>query len=114
MAFFGHVGWDVTDQLALTAGIRYTDEHKDYNFVRLTRDGAVHPFLGALNGLTSEYDGDNIDYRLAVQYDWTDDVHDLPAVRHGLQGRRRQPASLRAGPGAALRSGERSTTSRLA
>ncbi len=86
MAFFGHVGWDVTDQLALTAGIRYTDEHKDYNFVRLTRDGAVHPFLGALNGLTSEYDGDNIDYRLAVQYDWTETFMTYLQFATGFKG----------------------------
>jgi iron complex outermembrane receptor protein len=86
LAFFGQVGWSITDRLDVTAGIRYTDEHKDYNFVRLTRDGAVHPFLGALNGVTSVYDGDNIDYRLAVQYDVTDNMMAYAQFATGFKG----------------------------
>ena len=59
-AVFGHLGYNATDKLSLTTGVRYTKEHKDYTFVRLSRDGTVHPFLGALNGVRSDYDGSNV------------------------------------------------------
>jgi iron complex outermembrane recepter protein len=85
-AAFGHLGWNATDQLTLTAGIRYTEEHKDYTFVRLNRDGTVHPFLGGLNGVRSDYDGDNIDYRGAVQYRWNDDVMTYVQYSTGFKG----------------------------
>jgi iron complex outermembrane receptor protein len=85
-AVFGHLGWNATDQLTLTAGVRYTEEHKDYTFVRLTRDGAVHPFLGALNGVRSDYDGDKVDYRAAVQYRWTDNLMTYLQYATGFKG----------------------------
>ena len=86
MAAFAQVAFEVTERLDLTAGIRYTDEHKDYTFVRLTRDGAVHPALGALNGLTSDYDGSNVDYRVAAQYSWSDDVMTYLQWSTGFKG----------------------------
>jgi iron complex outermembrane receptor protein len=85
-AVFGHLGYNATDALTLTAGVRYTEEHKDYTFVRLTRDGAVQPFLGSLNGLRSDYDGNNLDYRLAAQYRWNDDVMTYLQYSTGFKG----------------------------
>lgn len=85
-AAFGQLGYKVTDQLDLTAGVRYTEEHKDYTFVRLTRDGAVQPFLGALNGLRSDYDGNKLDYRLAGQYRWNDQVMTYLQYSTGFKG----------------------------
>jgi iron complex outermembrane receptor protein len=86
LAFFGQLGWSITDRLDATVGVRYTDEHKDYTFVRLTRDGAVHPFLGALNNVTSQYDGNNVDYRVALQYDWTDQLMTYAQFATGFKG----------------------------
>jgi iron complex outermembrane receptor protein len=85
-AVFAHLSHQTTDRLTLTAGIRYTDEHKDYTFVRLTSAGDVHPFLGVLNGLKAEYDGDNVDYRLAAQYEWTDSVMTYLQFSTGFKG----------------------------
>lgn len=85
-AAFAHVAFNITDELSLTGGVRYTEEHKDYTFVRLTREGAVHPFLGILNGLKSNYDGDNVDYRIAAQYNWTDDVMTFLQFATGFKG----------------------------
>jgi iron complex outermembrane receptor protein len=85
-AVFGHLGYNATDALTLTAGVRYTEEHKDYTFVRLTRDGVVQPFLGSLNGLRSDYDGNNLDYRLAAQYRWNDDVMTYLQYSTGFKG----------------------------
>jgi iron complex outermembrane receptor protein len=83
---FGHLGFNVTDQLTLTGGVRYTEEHKDYTFVRLTREGAVHPFLGALNNVKSDYNGDNVDYRLAAQYEWTETIMTYLQFSTGFKG----------------------------
>jgi iron complex outermembrane receptor protein len=85
-AVFAHLAFNATDALTVTTGVRYTEEHKDYTFVRLTRDGAVHPFLGILNGKKSPYDGDNVDYRLAAQYEWTDDLMTYAQFATGFKG----------------------------
>jgi iron complex outermembrane recepter protein len=85
-ALFAHLGYNATEKLTLTTGLRYTDEHKDYTFVRLTRDGAVHPFLGALNGLRSDYNGNNLDYRFAAQYSWTEDLMTYAQYSTGFKG----------------------------
>jgi iron complex outermembrane receptor protein len=86
-AAFGHVAYDVTEQLTLVAGLRYTDEHKDYNYVRLNRDGtAAAAVVGALNGAQSSFDGDNLDYRAAIQYHWTDAVMTYLQYATGFKG----------------------------
>lgn len=86
-AVFGHLGYNVTEQLTLTAGLRYSDEHKDYNYVRLVRDGtAPAATVGGLNGLRSDYNGDNLDYRLAVQYKWTPDFMTYLQWATGFKG----------------------------
>ena len=85
-AVFGHLGYNVNDALTLTAGVRYTEEHKDYTFVRLTRTGQVQPFLGSLNNLRSDYDGDNLDYRAAAQYRWNDDIMTYLQYSTGFKG----------------------------
>jgi iron complex outermembrane receptor protein len=85
-AVFAHLSYHVTDKLTLTSGVRYTEEHKDYTFVRKTRDGAVHPALGILDGLKSDYDGNNLDYRVAGQYEWTEAVMTYLQVSTGFKG----------------------------
>ena len=85
-AVFAHLGYSVTDALSLTTGVRYTKEHKDYTFTRLSRDGTVHPFLGVLNGLRSDYDGSNVDYRVAAQYRWSDEVMTYAQYSTGFKG----------------------------
>ena len=85
-AVFGHLGYTFTDKLTGTTGVRYTKEHKDYTFVRLSRDGTVHPFLGALNGVHTNYDASNVDYRVALQYRWNDEVMTYAQVATGFKG----------------------------
>jgi len=86
-AAFGHLAYNITERLVATAGVRYTDEHKDYNYVRLNRDGSTGaPVVGGLNGVQGVYDGDNIDYRGAVQYRFTDDVMAYLQYSTGFKG----------------------------
>ena len=85
-AFFGHLSFLATDNLTLTAGLRYTDEHKDYTFRRRTYAGALHPALGILDGVKRDYDGDKLDYRANIQYQWTDNVMTYLQYATGFKG----------------------------
>ncbi|KRA80750.1 TonB-dependent receptor [Altererythrobacter sp. Root672] len=85
-AAFLHVAWRPIDPLTLTGGLRYTDEHKDYTYVRLTPDGQVHPQLGALNGVTGNYDNSRVDYRLNAMYEITPDVSAYAQWSTGFKG----------------------------
>src|SRR5690606_20313435 len=69
---FAHAAVTLTPDLTFTAGLRYTEESKDYTFVRLDTNGGPHPVLSSLNGVTGSYEGDRVDYRLALDYKWSD------------------------------------------
>jgi iron complex outermembrane receptor protein len=86
LAFFTHVAFKLTDKFTLNGGLRHTDEHKDYTFSRKTRSGAVHPALGAIDGVTSNYDGKKFDYRANAQYQWTDNVMSYVQYATGFKG----------------------------
>jgi iron complex outermembrane recepter protein len=86
MAYFTHVSFSATDKLTLNTGLRYTDEHKDYTFTRRTYTGALHPSLGAIDGVTSNYDGTKFDYRANVQYAWTDNIMSYVQFATGFKG----------------------------
>jgi iron complex outermembrane recepter protein len=108
-AVFAHLSWDITDQLTAIGGIRYTDEHKDYTFVRRNIDGTLNPFLGAVDGVTGEFDGDRFDYRAAVQYKFNDNLMAYGQVSTGFKGGGIAPrplhcaASVQSGAGRAVR-----------
>jgi iron complex outermembrane receptor protein len=67
-AAFLHTVWRVTDAASLTAGVRYTEEEKDYLFNRLNPDGTFNPAVGALTGTLANFQGDNFDYRVSFDY----------------------------------------------
>jgi iron complex outermembrane receptor protein len=67
-ALFGTAIWNPIEPLTITAGLRYTDEHKDYTYFRANPDGTPNPFLGAINGTVGVYDGTRWDYRLSADY----------------------------------------------
>jgi iron complex outermembrane receptor protein len=85
-AVFGHLAVHISDPLTLNLGLRYTDEHKDYTFRRRTYAGALHPTLGALDGVSRNYDGNQVDYRANVQYQWTDNVMTYLQFATGFKG----------------------------
>jgi iron complex outermembrane recepter protein len=86
IAFFAHASLHATDQLTFNVGARHTDEHKDYTFSRRTRTGALHPALGAIDGVTSNYDGTKFDYRANVQYQWTERIMSYVQFATGFKG----------------------------
>ncbi len=85
-AAFAHLSWRPIDPLTLTAGIRYTDEHKDYTYSRETFTGGPHPQLGALDGERGDYDHDRLDYRLNAMFEITPDVSVYGQWSTGFKG----------------------------
>ena len=69
---FAHVVLHPFDKLNVTTAIRYTEDLKRFTFNRYDSQGRPHPLLGALLNLTREFSGDRLDYRVAVDYQWTD------------------------------------------
>jgi iron complex outermembrane receptor protein len=86
LAFFGHLSLRITDKLSTNLGLRYTDEHKDYTFSRKSYSGGSLPAFAPIDGLTSNYDGDKVDYRVNLQYDWTDGLMTYAQVATGFKG----------------------------
>lgn len=78
-AIFAHGIWNLTDRLSLATGLRYTEQDKDYTFQRYNVDGQT-PYLplsnpdNPLNGVTGNFEGDHLDYRINLSYQLTDNV----------------------------------------
>lgn len=75
-AVFGNATWHATDRLNISAGVRYSDELKDYTHRRHNPDysdvaGPPDPInirLTGVNGLTARFEDDRTDWRLAADY----------------------------------------------
>ncbi|MCJ2181813.1 TonB-dependent receptor [Novosphingobium sp. 1949] len=88
-ALFGTVMLHPTSDLNVTAGIRYTKEHKDYTFVRKAFDGGTlnDAFgVGLLDGSTANYDGSRVDWRISADYHFTPDFMGYATVSTGFKG----------------------------
>lgn len=85
-AVFSQLSFLLTSKLTLNGGLRYTKEHKDYTFSRHDRSGNVPPAFAAINGITTNYDGSKVDYRVNVQYTWADSVMTYAQVATGFKG----------------------------
>src|SRR6185436_6484378 len=89
-AVFAHVAWNPIDPLTLTGGIRYTEESKSYTYGRFrpyndptsTTAAAVLP----LNGVTGLYEGDRVDFRANVSYEFTPDLMAYAQFSTGFKG----------------------------
>ncbi|MXO65387.1 TonB-dependent receptor [Altericroceibacterium endophyticum] len=88
-AAFGTVIFKPTYGMTITGGIRYTEEHKDYTFVRRNFQYEKAPILldiDKLDGLTSVYDGDRVDWRVSVDYRFSPAVLAYATVSTGFKG----------------------------
>lgn len=114
-AVFANLGWEIVPDLNLSAGIRYTKESKVYNYFRLNRDGTVNPFLdgigavygigysgadtldangngdvteivSALSGNAAVYTGSNVDYRVALDYRFSEELLVYASIATGFKG----------------------------
>lgn len=85
-AVFGTVIARPMDGLTLTGGLRYTEESKDYTFVRKNYDGTRSIFLGALDGVKATYAGDKVDWRISADYRFSPEVLAYVTVGTGFKG----------------------------
>ncbi|HWU04444.1 MAG TPA: TonB-dependent receptor [Novosphingobium sp.] len=88
-AAFATVMLHPTPALNITGGIRYTNEHKDYTFVRQNLSGGTltDPFgVGLLNGVAAQYNGDKVDWRISVDYRFAPQVMAYATVSTGFKG----------------------------
>jgi iron complex outermembrane receptor protein len=100
-AIFTHGIIHATDQLDLSLGVRYSDDKKDYSYVRHNPDGtAIQPCVGppgtpgnppnclisSLNGVSSEFQGTRTDYRAALSYRWTTGLMTYAQFSTGYKG----------------------------
>lgn len=115
MAAFANASWEVIEGLNVNAGIRYTEESKEQSYFRYNLDGTINGFLDpvgefygfgydgpdtqdydndgdstetvrALTGQTAVYEGDKIDYRIAVDYRLSEAVLAYASVATGFKG----------------------------
>jgi iron complex outermembrane receptor protein len=86
-AVFAHANWRVTDNFALEAGVRYSEEFKGYTHFRRNADGTpivpsppvpglVQPNwrLAGLDGLTAEFEDERTDWRVAGTFSFSDNA----------------------------------------
>jgi iron complex outermembrane recepter protein len=86
-AGFAQATWHVLPKLNLTGGVRYTDEDKTYDYVRLARDGTpTAPVVGPLNGQVGTYSGSHWDWRVDLDYQWTRNFMTYAEVSTGFKG----------------------------
>jgi iron complex outermembrane receptor protein len=109
-AGFAHATWHINDQANLSAGIRYSDDEKTYTHFRRNPDGTLpqdatptnpattcigpphniaNPPNCALFGLynaDATWADDRWDWRVALDYSWTDDFMTYVQVATGYKG----------------------------
>lgn len=94
VAGFVHAEWSVTDRLNLIGGLRYTDDEKIYTFSRRNPDGSAisgvpltsNFLVASLEGLSGTFKDTRLDYRLGVNYEWSDAVMTYVQVATGYKG----------------------------
>jgi iron complex outermembrane receptor protein len=86
-AAYAHVVFHPVEAMSVIGGIRYTDDSKEYTFVRLDpATGLPAAIVGSLNGVTGSYAGDSFDYRLGVDYRFSDALMAYAQFSTGYKG----------------------------
>ncbi len=101
-AAFVHSTFHLTDAMDLSAGVRYSKDEKDYTYFRRNPDGSLPactppfgPFgedqppncaLAGLFNVPGHFDGSRTDWRVALDYQWTDTFMTYGQVSTGYKG----------------------------
>jgi iron complex outermembrane recepter protein len=93
MAAFANLEWHLSDALTLGAGARYSDEQKDYTYLRHNSDNTdvVDPMgynglVAGLNASTATFKGDRTDWRVHLDYQFTPDIMTYLQTSTGYKG----------------------------
>ncbi|MFM1885056.1 MAG: hypothetical protein RL026_213 [Pseudomonadota bacterium] len=75
---FGSATWHVTEKLNFTGGLRYSDDSKDYEQIRLPGSGVTNDFVPATGTdrtrVTTDKSWSQVDWRATVDYHFTQDI----------------------------------------
>ncbi|MCZ6830000.1 MAG: TonB-dependent receptor, partial [Gammaproteobacteria bacterium] len=74
-AVFGNIGYRVSDELRLSAGVRYTEDYKE----------AYTNIVSGLIEETADREWDEVSWEVAVSYDWSDNMSLYGTVQNGYQ-----------------------------
>lgn len=100
-AVFANGTFYLSDRFELNAGLRYSDDEKNYRFQRRNPDfSTIQPCLGppgtpgnppncliaGVNNVTDTFEDDRIDYRVALSYKFSDDALAYASVSTGYKG----------------------------
>jgi iron complex outermembrane receptor protein len=85
---FGHIVLHPAQNFNITAGIRYTDDKKTYDFTRYDlQGGPANPAQEPLNALPLQvYSGDHVDYRIGVDYRFSPELMAYAQFSTGYKG----------------------------
>jgi iron complex outermembrane receptor protein len=78
-----------TEAFTITGGLRYTDENKQYRYLRRNYNGTVNTFLdpaNTLNNFVARYSGNQLDYRLSFDYRISPEVLVFASTSTGFKG----------------------------
>jgi iron complex outermembrane receptor protein len=101
-AVFGQADWHIVNGLELVGGIRYSDDSKDYTYHRHNPDGTLpcgtpnlldplipgcpNWLVAGLNGQSASFHSTRIDWRAALQYQFTPDFMGYAQASTGYKG----------------------------
>lgn len=85
-AAFGQATVHILDGLDFIGGLRYTDERKSYTFLRKSTNGGFLPLIGAVDGVSSLFKGNRLDYRANLSYNVAPDVLIYAQYATGFKG----------------------------
>ncbi|HEY2676922.1 MAG TPA: TonB-dependent receptor [Steroidobacteraceae bacterium] len=90
-AAFANATWHIVDRLNLNLGVRYTDLKKTYTYNRYNPSsigGGQSVFFPPPfeNGDSSTFSGNHTDYRVNLDYRWTDELMTYASISTGFKG----------------------------
>ncbi len=92
-AVYGDATWHIIPKLDLSGGIRYSDENKSYTYFRHNGDGSditdpagYNGILTGFSGSSAHFHGTRTDYRVALQYQVTDNIMAYVDTATGYKG----------------------------
>lgn len=83
-AVFGSVDYDLSEQLSVTAGLRYSDDEKDFSATRTQNPTPWNGSPDYLEGATSA-NADHISWDLSAAYKYTDNINLFARVANGFR-----------------------------
>ncbi len=88
LSFFGSLSWDLTEQLELSGGLRWTDESKvqtiSVPYVHLFLQGPAFVRPGFFSG-PIEFNDDNFSPEVTLRYKATDDINIFASFKTGFK-----------------------------